>query len=283
MRRLRLKLLDKPKTTPSIPHVAKFIHSQASAADPPKPALSLALVEFHESSAWLTLFPSTPPGDRTMRRHNLNVHDNAHHEDDNHRDSNDMYNEISIHVSCGLLGDQLSALTSICSALARHTLSSITELMLGFHAHRLPTTPSTGGGTQQKQQKKKQQQRDAAQTLSWLALLVPFRSVRTLRVDAALGAEIARALRTWPGVENGGRARERERGGGGECDRERPETPLLLLPALRAVEPLYHQVVSAPAGLPASSSAGTHAVLLKKLAERNRRIAAARLVVVETH
>ena len=260
MRRLRLKLLDKPKATLSIPHVARFIYSRAS-ADPPKPALSLALVEFYESSAWLTLFPPTSPRDRTMPRHN--EYENAHGDD--HDDSNDMYNEISIHVTCGLLGDQLSALTSICSALTRHTLSSITELMLGFYADEL-STPSTGSKAQQRQQ---QQQHNAAQTL-WLALLVPFRSIRTLRVDTALGTEIARALTTWVEVENAGGLLARE-GLESECDGERQE--ILLLPALCAVEPLY-QVVSPP-----ELSSSVHAALLLKLAERNRRIAAARPVV----
>jgi len=255
MRRLRLKLFDKPKTTFFIPHIAKFIYSQAS-AEPSKPVLSLALVEFYESSAWLTLFPPTSPRDLTMPRHN--EYDNAH--DDEHDDSNGTQNEISIRVPCELLEDQLSALTSICSALAQHTLSSLTELMLGFHAHELPT-PSTGSGAQQKQRP-----HNAAQAL-WLALLVPFRSIRTLRVDTALGAEIARALTTW--VENGGLAQERVES---ECDGERLE---ILLPALCAVESLY-QVVSAP-GL----SSPTHAALVK-LAERNCRIATAR-PVVETH
>ena len=255
MRRLRLNLFDKPKATFSIPHVAKFIYSRAS-ADLPKPAPSLALVEFYESSAWLTLFPPTSPRDRTMPRQNQ--YDNAH--DDDHDGSNSIQNEISIRVSCELLEGQLSALASVCSALARHTLSSVTELMLGFYAHELPT-PSTDSA----QQRQRQLPHDAAQTL-WLALLLPFQSIRTLRVDTALGAEIARALTT--GVENGGLAQEH---GESESDSERLE----LLPALCAVEPLY-QVVSAP-GLFSS----THAALLK-LAERNRRFAAGRHVV-DTH
>ena len=248
MRRLRLKLFDKPKAPFSIPHVAKFIYSQAS-ADPPKPALSLALVEFYESSAWLTLFPSTSPRDRTIPRYN--------HYDSDHDDGNSIQNEISIRVSCELLEDQLSALASVCSALARHTLSSVTELMLGFYTDEL-RTPSTDSA----QQRQRQQPHDVAQAL-WLALLRPFQSIRTLRVDTALGAEIARALTT--GVENGEPAQEH---GGSENDSGRLE----LLPALCAVEPLY-QVVSAP-GLFSS----THAALLK-LTERNRRFAAGRPVV----
>ena len=243
MRRLRLKLFDKPKATFSIPHVAKFIHSHAS-ADPPKPAFSLALVEFYESSAGLTLFPPATPRDRTIPRHNQ--HGDAH--DDDHEDGNNTRSEISIHVPGELLEDHLSALASICSALARPTLSSITELMLGFYAHELPT--SSTDSVQRRQ------------TL-WLALLMSFQSIRTLRVDTALGAEIAHAMTT--GVENGGIAQKR-----GECENDGER--LGLLPALCAVKPLY-QVVSAP-GL----SSSTHAALLT-LAERNRRFAAGRPAV----
>jgi hypothetical protein len=123
--------------------------------------------------------------------------------------------------------------------------------MLGFYAHELPTSSTDSA-----------QQRQRQQAL-WLALLAPFQSIRTLRVDTALGAEIARALTT--GAENGGIAQER---GESEKDGER----LGLLPALCAVEPLY-QVVSAP-GL----SSSTHAALLT-LAERNRRFAAGRPAV----
>ena len=263
LRRLRLKLFDKP--TVSIPHVAEFIHSYAHAhaharagagtTRPPKPALSLALVEFYESSASLTLFPPASPCDRTVRRHDRSAdyHDDDHDDDDaaDTDASGSTQSEISIRVLCERLDDQLSALASICGALARDSLSPVTELMLGFYnAYELPPPPADS--TQHQQQ-------DVTQAL-WRALLAPFRGVRALRIDAALGAqaEIARALA--PGVEQ-------EQGGeeGCDSDSDRP----MLLPALCAVEPLYQVAASEPR---------VHGALLE-LAERNRRFAAARPVV----
>ncbi len=272
LRRLRLKLFDKP--TVSIPHVAEFIHSYAHAhahahahagagtTCPPKPALSLALVEFYESSASLSLFPPASPCDRTVRRHDrfADYHDDDQDDDDTDADGGggggSTQSEISIRVLCERLDDQLSALASICGALARDTLSPVTELMLGFYnAHELPPPPAD---STQHQHQHQHQQQDATQAL-WRALLAPFRGVRALRIDAALGgqAEIARALA--PGVEQ-------EQGGEEEGrDSDRP----MLLPALCAVEPLYQVAASEPR---------VHGALLE-LAERNRRFVAARPVV----
>ncbi|KAI0253547.1 hypothetical protein BJV78DRAFT_1152943 [Lactifluus subvellereus] len=240
MRKIHLGLFN--QLTFSIPHVASFIHASTVSESP-----TLALIDFYESSATLTAIPARPIAvQRPRRRHRSR-----------RGDDDDDGMEMSIRVPCERLDFQLSALAAICGALAR-TLGPIAELMIGFYARELPPPPYSAAHRD-----------DAIDAALWLALVAPFRGARTLRVDAALGAELSRALASSVGAEGGG-AGEGEGGEEGER-RERP------LPALRAVEPLYQANSEPDAFVPSVSEA---CALLHQLAERNLRLAE-RSVVVE--
>ena len=244
MRKIHLTLFN--QLTFSIPHVASFIHAGTVYYESP----TLALVDFYESAACLTAIPTRPTALQRLRSSSRP-----------HSSSSEM--EISIRVPCERLDYQLSALAAICGALAR-TLCPIAELMIGFYARELPPQYSAPPYHDDHDHD------DAIDVALWLALLAPFRGARTLRVDAALGAEISRALVSSVSAEEGAGEGEGEWGGGRE---ERP----ILLPALRAVGPLYQVNLE----LDASVSVSEACAMLHQLAERNRRRLAERSVVVE--
>ena len=104
--------------------------------------------------------------------------------------------DVSLSISCARLDFQVSAMAQICSGLfgtstgtgigvgagATATallLPVVEELMLGFHPGEL---------------REEQRDEDIVDTALWRALLASFQYARTLRVHAALAADLSRAL-----------------------------------------------------------------------------------------
>ena len=105
--------------------------------------------------------------------------------------------DISLSISCARLDFQVSAMAQICNGLlgtststgagtgiaagaaTTSPLSVIEELMLGFHPGELP---------------EEQRDEDPVDNALWRGLLASFQHARTLRVHAALAADLSRAL-----------------------------------------------------------------------------------------
>ncbi|KAI0291210.1 hypothetical protein B0F90DRAFT_1778943 [Multifurca ochricompacta] len=232
MKKLHLRLFN--QLTLSIPHIAVFTNDTASSLKP-----TLALIEFYESSVWLTMLDTSPHSSHPHRQRR--------------RRPGAGENEIAISVSCDRLDYQVSSLVSICHALMK-TLSPIEELMIGFHARELP--------------RGEHEEQERVDSTLWCSLLMPFQQVHTLRVDAALGAELARALEsesTTTALDSNTNIKlDVDKKGAGEQDTERnreenwqewQQQQQRLLPSLHTITPLYHGTTPVEVSASASVSA----------------------------
>lgn len=127
--------------------------------------------------------------------------------------------DVSLSISCTRLDFQVSAMAQICSGLfgtgigagatTALLLPAIEELMLGFHPDEL---------------REELRDEDVVDTALWRALLASFQYARTLRVHAALAADLSRALQPADGPVDEGLT---------------PESEPLLLPELCTVVLLH--------------------------------------------
>ncbi|KAI0289858.1 hypothetical protein BC826DRAFT_588094 [Russula brevipes] len=255
LRDLHLTLFD--QLALSIPHIAEFIHAHAGDCSdgPPnsKPEPTLALAEISEFSASLALIPPAPaPAPASSASAPTPTPKQTSSSVGSASNTNRaISSRIRIAVPCpgAQLASQLAALASLTSALSDTLSLTTTQLMLDFHAHARGYDDDA---------------------VLWRSVLAPFCRVRALRVDAPLGAELARALAY-------GMDTDMDAVDGGELEgaREGGEARRLLLPALCAVGPLYRVVVSDFGESSPSPSMPVPDPLHELMEQRNRYFAAA--------